>query len=154
MVKKEISRGIISIVGGLIIWEALTWHDYLGPIQFVVTFAHTDYLKSNRDEVVRFLKGFIQGSQWIYDPKNKEEAIAMHMKILKSKRELAEADYKYLIEDFRPFPKDGTISEAGMKKTMQLRIADGMYEGKKVPSYTDYIDSSYIDEALKQLGMK
>lgn len=130
------------------------WHDHLGPIQFVVTFAQTDYLKANRDDVVRFLKGFIQGSQWIYDPKNKEEAIAMHMKILKSKREVADADYKYMIEEFQPFPKDGTISDAGMKKIMQLRVSDGMYKDKKIPSYTEYVDNSFIDEALKQLGMK
>ena len=134
--------------------DLAVWHDYLGPIQFVATFAHNDYLKSHRDETVRYLKSIIEATQWLYDPKNKEKAIALHMKILKSKPEIAEADYKYVIEEFKPFSPDGSVSEAGMKKTMALRVADGMYEGKKEPSYTAYIDTSFVDEAKKQLGMK
>ncbi len=34
-----------------------------------------------------------------------------------------------------------------MKKTMDLRVADGMYKGKKVPVWTDFIDDSYNAEA-------
>ncbi|HEU4637305.1 MAG TPA: ABC transporter substrate-binding protein, partial [Candidatus Binatia bacterium] len=79
------------------------WHDYLGPIQFVATFAHNDYLKAHRDETVKYLKSIIQATKWLYDPKNKEKAIALHMKILKSKPDIAESDYKYVIEDFKPF---------------------------------------------------
>lgn len=130
------------------------WHDYLGPIQFVATFAHNDYLKAHRDETVRYLKSIIQATKWLYDPKNKEKAIALHMKILKSKPDIAESDYKYVVEEFKPFSGDGDVSEAGMKKTMELRIADGMYKGKKVPSYTEYVDTSFVDEAKKQLGLK
>ncbi len=36
-----------------------------------------------------------------------------------------------------------------MKKTMDLRVADGMYKGKKVPVWTDFIDDSYNAEAKK-----
>lgn len=134
--------------------DLAVWHDYLGPIQFVATFAHNDYLKAHRNETVRYLKSIIEATQWLYDPKNKEKAIALHRKVLKSTPDIAEADYKYVIEEFKPFSLDGSVSDAGMKKTMGLRVADGMYEGKKVPSYTAYVDSSYVDEAKKQLGMK
>jgi ABC-type nitrate/sulfonate/bicarbonate transport system substrate-binding protein len=134
--------------------DLAVWHDYLGPIQFVTTFAHIDYLKAHRSETVTYLKSIIQATQWVYDPKNKEKAIALHMKILKSKPEIAESDYKYVIEEFKPFSPEGAVSDAGMKKTMALRVADGMYKGKKVPSYTDYLDTSLVDEAKKQLGIK
>lgn len=134
--------------------DLAVWHDYLGPIQFVATFAHNDYLKAHRDETVRYLKSIIQATKWLYDPKNKEKAIALHMKILKSKPDIAESDYKYVVEEFKPFSVDGDVSEAGMKKTMELRIADGMYKGKKVPSYREYVDTSFVDEAKKQLGLK
>jgi len=134
--------------------DLAVWHDYLGPIQFVVTFAHNDYLKSHRTETVRYLKSIIQATQWLYDTKNKEKAIALHMQTLKSKRAVAESDYKYVIEDFKPFSPEGMVSDAGMKKTFELRVADGMYQGKSVPSYKDYVDTTYIEEAKKQLGMK
>ncbi len=134
--------------------DLAVWHDILGPIQFVSTFAYNDYLKSHREDTVKYLKSIIQATQWLYDPKNKEQAIALHMKVLKSKPEIAESDYKYVIEDFKPFSPEGDLSDAGMKKTMDLRVADGMYKGKKVPSWTDFVDSSYNDEAKKQLGLK
>lgn len=134
--------------------DLAVWHDYLGPIQFVATFAHTDYLKAHRAETVAYLKSIIEATKWLHDPKNKEKAIALHMKILKSKRDIAESDYKYVIEEFKPFSLDGSVSEAGMKKTMALRVADGMYKDKKIPSYHDYVDASFVEEAKKQLGMK
>lgn len=134
--------------------KLVTFHEVLGPIQFTADFAHMNYIKSNRDTVVRYLKSMIQGTQWLYDPKNKEEAIAIHMKALKSKRNIAEQDYDFLVRDFQPFPKDGEVSKAGMEKTMDLRIKEDMYKGKKAPSYTEYVDNSLIEEAQKQLGLK
>lgn len=134
--------------------DLAVWHDFLGPIQFVTTFGHVDYLKSHRKETVAYLKSIIQATQWLHDPKNKEKAIALHMKVLKSKPEIAQSDYKYVVEEFKPFSPEGMVSDAGMKKTFELRVAAGMYQGKKVPSYSEYLDTSFIEEARKQLGMK
>lgn len=92
--------------------------------------------------------------EWLYDSKNKEEAIAIHMKLLKSKPDLAEEDYKFLVQEFQPFPKDGAVSKAAMEKIMQLRVKEGLYKYKKVPSYTEFVDGSLIEEAQRQLGIK
>jgi ABC-type nitrate/sulfonate/bicarbonate transport system substrate-binding protein len=119
-----------------------------------VDFAHQNFLKSNRDEVVKYLKSIIQATQWLYDPKNKEEAIALHMKILKSERNVAEQDYKYLVQEFQPFPKTGSVSKVAMEKTIELRAKDGMYKDTKVPPYTNYVDNSFIEEAQRQVGLK
>ena len=128
------------------------FHEYLGPILFTADFAHTNYMKSNRPEIVRYLRGMIDATRWLYDPKNKEEAISIHTKVLKSGRESAEEDYKYLVQDFQPFPKDGTVSKVSFDKTMELRAKEGTYQGKKVPPASDYVDNSFIEEALKGLG--
>ena len=127
-----------------------TFHEHLGPIQFVVQFAHDDYIRSNRAEVVKYLKGMIEATRWLYDPKNKEEALAIYMKILKSPREPAEADYRFLIEEFKPFPADGgTVNKRSIEKIMELRVKAGKYEGTKVPSYTAYVDTSLMEEAKR-----
>src|SRR5258706_5546140 len=131
-----------------------TFHEHLGPIQFVVQFANEDYLRSNRAEVVKFLKGMAEASRWLYDPKNKEEALAVYMKILKSPREAAEADYKYLIEEFKPFPVEGALGKQAMEKIFELREKAGRYEGKKAPPYTNYVGITLVDDAKKQLGWK
>jgi len=131
-----------------------TFHEHLGPIQFVVQFANDDYLKSNRAEVVKFLKGMAEATRWLYDAKNKEEALAIYSKVLKGPREAAEADYHYLIEEFKPFPVDGAISKQSIEKTFDLREKAGKYEGKKAPPYTNYVDVTLVEEAKKQLGWK
>jgi NitT/TauT family transport system substrate-binding protein len=128
------------------------FHEYLGPILFTTDFAHANYLKSNRADVVRYLKSMIEATRWLYDPKNKEESLAIHMKVLKSTRESADEDYKYLVQEFRPFPKDGLVSKVSFDKTMELRAKEGTYQGKKVPPASDYVDNSLIEEALKQAG--
>ena len=128
------------------------FHEHLGPILFTTDFAHANYMKSNRAEIVRYLKAMIEATRWLYDPKNKEEALAIHMKVLKSPRESAEEDYKYLVQDFQPFPRDGLVSKLSFDKTMDLRAKEGTYQGKKIPPASDYVDNSFIEEALKSLG--
>ena len=128
------------------------FHEHLGPILFTTDFAHANYMKSNRAEIVRYLRAMIEATRWLYDPKNKEEALAIHTKVLKSPRESAEEDYKYLVQEFQPFPRDGLVSKVSFDKTMDLRAKEGAYQGKKVPPVSDYVDNSFIEEALKGLG--
>ncbi len=52
------------------------------------------------------------------------------------------------------FPRDGTVSKASFDKTMELRVKDGMYQEKKVPSASDYADTSFVEEALKLAAAK
>ncbi len=131
-----------------------TFHEHLGPIQFVVQFANADYIKSNRADVLGFIKGMAEASRWLYDPKNKEEALAIYMNLLKSTREAAEADYRFLIEEFKPFPIDGALNKRAIEKTFDLREKAGKYEGKKAPSYLQYVDTTLVEEAKRQLGWK
>jgi ABC-type nitrate/sulfonate/bicarbonate transport system substrate-binding protein len=128
------------------------FHEHLGPILFTTDFAHANYIKSNRQEIIRYLKAMVEATRWLYDPKNKEEALSIHMKVLKSGRDSAEEDYKYLVQEFQPFPRDGLVSKVSFDKTMELRAKEGTYQGKKIPPASDYVDNSMIEEALKQLG--
>ncbi len=134
--------------------KLITFHEILGPIQFTVDFVHQDYIKNHRDEIVRYLKSMIESTQWLYDRKNKEEALAIHMKVLKSKRDAAEQDYKFMIEDFQPFTRSGAVVKAAWDKTMELRAKEGHYKGKKIPAMSDFVDSSMIEEAQKLAGFK
>ena len=134
--------------------KLITFHEILGPIQFTVDFVHQDYIKNHRDEIVRYLKSTIESTQWLYDRKNKEEALAIHMKVLKSKRDVAEQDYKFMIEDFQPFTRSGAVVKAAWDKTMELRAKEGHYKGKKIPAMSDFVDSSMIEEAQKLAGFK
>ncbi len=131
-----------------------TFHDVLGPIDFVVSFAQDEYIKSNRPELVKFTKAMIDASRWLYEAKNREETLGIHINYLKGNREGAETDYKYLVEEFKPWPLDGTTSKQGMDKTMELRVKANKYESKKVPPLSHYIDYTIVDDAKKELGIR
>ncbi len=131
-----------------------TFHEHLGPMQFVAEFAHEDYIKSNRAHVVSFLKGMIEAQRYLYDPKNKEDALSIHMKILKSTRDAAETDYRFLVEEFKPWPSDSSVNKQAFEKTMELRAKAGRYEGKKALPFTQYVDTSLVEEAQRQLRLK
>jgi len=134
--------------------KLVTFHEVLGPIQFVASFAHEDYLRSNRPQVVGYVKSMIEATRWLYDGKNKEEAIAIYTGLLKTTREAAETDYRFLVEEFKPWPADGSVNPQAMEKTMELRVKAGRYEGKKAPSYTQYADLSIVEEAKRDLGQQ
>ncbi len=87
-----------------------------GPILFTADFAHMNYLKTNRTEVVRYIKSMIEGTRWLYDPKNKEEALAINMKVLKSTRESPRKITNISFRSSNPFPKDGTVSKAVLRQ--------------------------------------
>ena len=80
--------------------------------------------------------------------------LAIHMKVLKSKRDAAEQDYKFLIEEFQPFTRSGAVSKVAWDKTMELRAKEGHYKGKKIPAMSDFVDSSLIEEAQRLAGVK
>jgi len=134
--------------------KLITFHEILGPIQFTVDFAHQDFVKTNRDAIVRYLRSTIESTAWLYDRKNKEEALAIHQKVLKGTRPAAEQDYKFMVEEFQPFTRSGAVVKAAWDKTMELRAKEGHYKDKKVPPLGDFVDSTMIEEAQKLAGFK
>lgn len=124
--------------------------EVLGPIQFSVEFAHQDYIRDHRDEVVRYLQSTIEATEWLYDPKNKQEALAIHMQALKSTRATAEQDYRFTIEDFQSLTRGGAVAKAAWDKTMELRAKTGLYKGKTIPAMGAFVDPSIIQEAQRR----
>ena len=132
--------------------KLVTLDEVLGPVQFIVDFAHENYIRDHRDEVVRYLASTIEATEWLYDPKNKEEALAIHMKAQKSTRATAEEDYRFTIEEFQSLTRGGAVDTAAWSKTMNLRARSGLYSGGAIPAMGVYVDSSIIQEAQRLAG--
>jgi ABC-type nitrate/sulfonate/bicarbonate transport system substrate-binding protein len=126
--------------------------EVLGPIQFSVDFAHQDYIRDHREEIVRYLQSTIEATEWLYDPRNKAEALAIHMQALKSTRATAEEDYRFTIEAFQSLTRGGAVATAAWNKTMELRAKSGLYTGKTIPAMGTYVDPSIVQEAQRRAG--
>jgi hypothetical protein len=63
-----------------------------------------------------------------------------------------ETDYRFMIEEFKPFRVYGALNKQAIEKIFDLREKVGRYEGRKAPSYLQYVDATLVEAAKKQLG--
>jgi hypothetical protein len=96
--------------------------------------------------VQAFIKGYASGVDFLLDPKNKAEAIAILRKRLPQMSEqLADQSYSYMAGP-KGFTPKAKIDMDGVQKVLELRSVYG--EPKKaLTDPTKYYDSKYYDAA-------
>src|SRR5260370_24661362 len=56
--------------------------DVLGPYQTIVGMARRSWAKNNRDALVRFIRASNEAIDWLFDPKNRSEAVQIYRRHL------------------------------------------------------------------------
>jgi ABC-type nitrate/sulfonate/bicarbonate transport system substrate-binding protein len=123
--------------------------DYLPQIQVTVIGVKSDWAKANRGLVVRYLKGLVRTFRWLYA--NKEEGIEATSAIAKVEKKFGARGYE-IYTGRQVWPIDGSPSMEGMKVALDAMHADKILPTPQRPE--KYVDLSYLNEALKQLGAK
>lgn len=122
--------------------------DVYGHYQGLVGSARRTWAAENPQKVQAFIKGFASGVDFLLDPKNKSESIAILRKRLPQMSEqLAEQSYAYMAGP-KGFTPKAKLDMEGVKKVLALRSEYG--EPKK--ALTDagkYYDPKYYDAAMK-----
>ncbi len=133
--------------------------DVLGAYQGLVGGARKSWADANRDAVVGYIRAFSEAVDWLYDPRNKDEAVAIFRKNLPNVPEQgAQAAYGVLLSPVGGFQKKAQIDLEGVRTVLQLRSKYA--EPKK--SLTDpntYYDPSfyraaYYDESFYRAAMR
>jgi ABC-type nitrate/sulfonate/bicarbonate transport system substrate-binding protein len=123
--------------------------DVLGHYQGLVGGARKSWADANRDAVVGYIRAFAEGVDWLYDPRNKEEAIAIFRKNLPNVPEQgAQAAYGVLLAPNGGFQKKAQIDMEGVRTVLRLRSKYA--EPKK--TLTDpvkYYDDSFYRAAMR-----
>jgi len=107
--------------------------------------------------VVRMLKTVIQIAQWLKNPANKDAAIdwfAEHYKLGRGKLGKAYATRLYhdtVTEQRVAF--DGYASEAALRANLDIMHERGYLKKEDYPPLDKMVDYSYLNRALKELGM-
>jgi ABC-type nitrate/sulfonate/bicarbonate transport system substrate-binding protein len=123
--------------------------DYLPQIQVTVIGVKSDWAKANRGLVVRYLKGLVRTFRWLYA--NKEEGTEATSAIAKVEKKFGARGYQIYTEK-RVWPIDGSPTMEGIKVVLDSMHADKILATPQRPE--KYVDLSYLNEALKQLGPK
>ena len=85
--------------------------DYAPELPFSGTTVNRNWAEKNKDVLQRILAAHLKSVSWFYDPKNRDEAVAMMAEASKIKTEDVEKSYDFFIKG-KFFEPTGTISRA------------------------------------------
>jgi ABC-type nitrate/sulfonate/bicarbonate transport system substrate-binding protein len=121
------------------------------PNYLLSTFSvRREWAETHREEVVRFLKAVLQARRWLED--NRKAGAEFLAKELEMKPSLAEKGLDYYITH-RAWDPDLSIDMNGLKTVIEVYAEQAEMKGP-VPSPEKYVDLSYLNEALQELGWK
>jgi ABC-type nitrate/sulfonate/bicarbonate transport system substrate-binding protein len=123
--------------------------DVLGAYQGLVGGARQAWANANRTAVVGYIRAFSDAVDWLYDPRNKDEAIAIFRKNLPSMDEqAAQGAYRVLLSPRDGFQKKAQIDLEGVRTVLAIRSKYA--EPKKtLADPARYYDDSFYREALR-----
>jgi ABC-type nitrate/sulfonate/bicarbonate transport system substrate-binding protein len=110
-----------------------------------------EWAAKNEDLVVRFTRAMIRSTDWLQDPKNKDEAIEALLGETKNNRARAESMYRQALSPTMGFTPRGRIDTEGIRTVIELREIAGLMK-PPVPKPEKYVDDRYYQKALATLG--
>jgi ABC-type nitrate/sulfonate/bicarbonate transport system substrate-binding protein len=125
--------------------------DFIPNYQLTEVTVKRSWAEKNRAPVVRFMKGLVLAMRWMYD--NKEPAIEFLSKEMKLKPEQARRGWDYYTENKIWSPNAETNVE-GVRTVIQISAERGVFKSGALPPPGKYLDPSYVEEALNELGRR
>lgn len=108
------------------------------------------WAEKNRPVMVRFMKAMVLAMRWLYD--NKEPAIDFLAKEMRLKPEHARKGWEYYTEH-KIWNPNAEASAEGVRAVIQIMGDRGLLKAP-LPNPAKYLDHSYLQEALKDLGAR
>lgn len=124
--------------------------DVLGAYQGLVGGARKAWADANRDAVVGYIRSFSEAVDWLYEPRNREEAVAILRKNIPTMSEQgAQAAYGILLHPRDGFQKKAQIELNGVRTVLALRSKYGQPQ-KSLTDPARYYDQSFYSEAMRR----
>lgn len=122
----------------------------LGAYQGYTGATHTKWAKENRRQIVNYIRGYRRALKWLFDPSNKQAALAIYIKHLDGATlEQASLAYKSLIASPNGINRAARFDEKGAANVVRLRKQFGGEIWSPLASPSLYFDRSYYREASR-----
>ena len=121
------------------------------PYPFTAFAVNPSWATAHSAELVAFLKAYLEGVKWLYDPANKAAAIQILMKVTNTTQSAAEQSYTFFVSQLKTWPTDGSLSTSEMAKVAQAMVGLGAF--KQAPATSKFMDMTYVTKAAQQLGL-
>ena len=123
--------------------------ELLGAYQGLTFAVRRDWARGNGPRLVAFLRGYLGGLDWLYDPANRDAALAMLVRNMPSvSAEAASLSYASMVNPRGGFPRRADLDIEGIRTVLSLRSAYGP-GGRVLADPARYIDLSFLQEAQR-----
>jgi len=126
--------------------------DLIGPYQSGGTFVMRGWAKANGPVLERYIAAYIESVRRARDPAHRDAVISLIASRFKQDPKTAERSYRSLMEPGFGLAPDARFDMEGFKAVLALRAEIEGQWGGKPPAPDKYVDLSYYDRALRQLG--
>lgn len=117
--------------------------------QGVVGAASRSWAQANPGKLIAYIRAYVAGLDWLYDRRNKTEAIALLVKnIPNMSTELAQAAYDIFLADKGGFEPKARLDIEGIQTVLELRSNYGVPK-KLLTKSEAYYDMSYYQRAME-----
>jgi ABC-type nitrate/sulfonate/bicarbonate transport system substrate-binding protein len=121
--------------------------DVLGPYQTSVGIARRGWAIAHRDALVRFIRASTQSIDWLYDLKNRANAVAIYRRHLPNVPEdAARRHVNALLGEREGFARGGAFDSRGVLAVLRIRSEFGRPQ-RPLTDSTRYIDEQYHQAA-------
>lgn len=110
-----------------------------------------EWANANEDLLVRFTRAMIRATDWLQDPKNKDEAVQVLLGEARNNQARAESMYRQALSPALGLTPRSRIDMDGIRTVLELREAAGLMQ-PPVPKPEKYIDERFYQKALATLA--
>jgi ABC-type nitrate/sulfonate/bicarbonate transport system substrate-binding protein len=126
--------------------------DLIGAYQAQGTFVLRKWAQENPETMERYIAGFIEGTRWVLDPRNRDAAAKLLGDRLKLSPDVARRSLELMSDPKFGFTPDARFDMQGFRNVLALRAEiEGSWGGTPPPP-DRYVDLRYYDRALKRLS--
>ncbi len=125
--------------------------DYLTDYAAGEGAARRDWARQHQDLLVRYIRGVLRGTDWILDPHNEPEAVAILASSLQRSHDQAQQVYREALDPQIGLIPHAKINPNGIKTLLELRKLMGQMKDP-LPPPSKYIEERYYRKALATLG--
>lgn len=101
---------------------------YTKNVPFTGYTVNVDWAKKNKSAIKKMLDLYARGIDWLYDPKNKDEAVAILVKRLKADPKDSADTYDFFVK-LKVFDRDGDVAKSGIENLIKILKDQGEIEG-------------------------
>jgi len=124
--------------------------DAVPQFQSAAMVTRRSWAEKNRPLMLRFQKGMIQALRWMHN--NKEATVEFLAKEIQLKPAHALKGWEYYTQN-KIWPYDGEPNMEGMRHNIRVYYEQASPKAP-VPDASKFVDMSYLNEALKELGKR